>query len=297
MFGYPQCNLQGNCPNEKVLQYDPDTNRWEELGNLEMPRSYHEVVEIPGYFCDILENMATTQQPTTEPTFEIPPLESLRTAALIVGGVDVFDVADRGNANVELFGCPDATEVSVRIEDYPSTAVLPGGTFIHDEELGDFALVCGGDLCNQEGDLTVCNISDKCYAWYPNDNSWTNVSSLTTERWKHIFARTRDLDNPTSDELRLMTIGGSATTEIYNEEDGRWQFYRNLTFPSWESRNCLVQSGSKIIYMSNDDVYEINLAKPTDGDTFEAELVSQLPPNLEVPGKCAVLTIDGYAGE
>ena len=52
IFGNPWCDNEGQCTNTEVIQYNPEINDWVSLGHMTEPRTYHEVIEVPGEFCD-----------------------------------------------------------------------------------------------------------------------------------------------------------------------------------------------------------------------------------------------------
>ncbi len=54
IFGFPNCNAEGFCPSDGVLQYDQDNDRWELLGSIDVQRRMHTVVEVPGEWCDLV---------------------------------------------------------------------------------------------------------------------------------------------------------------------------------------------------------------------------------------------------
>ncbi len=69
IFGEPVCSDDASCENKGILQYLAETDTWEAIGTMLVPRSYHEVIEIPASFCDILvpreEDTTSSTMPTT----------------------------------------------------------------------------------------------------------------------------------------------------------------------------------------------------------------------------------------
>ncbi len=65
IFGYPRCANGGVCANIEVLQYDPDMDSWIDLGDMNSARENALFVEVPKYFCDMLDTRTTVTDPTT----------------------------------------------------------------------------------------------------------------------------------------------------------------------------------------------------------------------------------------
>ncbi len=62
VFGSPRCNGSGSssCSSVEVAQYSPEADRWEAVGRMRRPRTYHEVVEVPGFFCEAVQTRLLT---------------------------------------------------------------------------------------------------------------------------------------------------------------------------------------------------------------------------------------------
>ncbi len=52
MFGGPICDGENQCENREVLQYNEALDTWDSLGYMQETRLLHEVIEVPGSFCD-----------------------------------------------------------------------------------------------------------------------------------------------------------------------------------------------------------------------------------------------------
>ena len=50
-FGFPKCDNLGECLPQDVMQYQPDTDTWLNLGPMMEARTMHEVVEVPLEYC------------------------------------------------------------------------------------------------------------------------------------------------------------------------------------------------------------------------------------------------------
>ena len=68
IFGSPTCNDNGYCANDRVIQYDPVTDKWNYLEDMGTARLYHEVIEVPKSFC--YEYTPPPTEATTETTTE-----------------------------------------------------------------------------------------------------------------------------------------------------------------------------------------------------------------------------------
>ncbi len=55
IFGNPSCDSQGECVYLDVIQYNPGTNSWDNLGEMLHSRELHTVVEVPESFCLLAE--------------------------------------------------------------------------------------------------------------------------------------------------------------------------------------------------------------------------------------------------
>ena len=58
IFGHTKCDDNAVCDNSLVFQYHPHIDEWVQIGTMNSRRS-HEVVEVPGDFCDNLQIMTT----------------------------------------------------------------------------------------------------------------------------------------------------------------------------------------------------------------------------------------------
>ncbi len=68
IFGAPYCDAVNNCYYSQIVQYQPEYDEWTLLGDMTKTRRLHEVVEVPNYFCDLLEPATTTTSPDTSPS-------------------------------------------------------------------------------------------------------------------------------------------------------------------------------------------------------------------------------------
>ena len=53
VFGYTNCDNEGNCVNDRVLQYDPMMDEWKFIGSIKEERNDVEVVEVPRSWCNL----------------------------------------------------------------------------------------------------------------------------------------------------------------------------------------------------------------------------------------------------
>ena len=54
IFGMSACDGGSVCDNRDVIQYDPQTNAWVNLGAMVHSRTNHDVVEVPASYCNVL---------------------------------------------------------------------------------------------------------------------------------------------------------------------------------------------------------------------------------------------------
>ena len=53
VFGFTRCDEEGNCEDDRVLQYDPKADEWRFIGNILGERRDVEVVEVPRSWCNM----------------------------------------------------------------------------------------------------------------------------------------------------------------------------------------------------------------------------------------------------
>ncbi len=175
IFGAPFVNALNEISYHNIIQYIEEDQEWILLGDMNEPRRFHEAVEVPNSYCDILDDITTVSPPTTTTTelttTDEPPREE--TAALIIGGYVYGPDADITDA-VELFGCDGGSQFLAPLE---NRNAFMGATFVDDED-GGYVLACGGTQCIDNR----CAISDLCYEWRPQTNVWEQTSVLTQDR-------------------------------------------------------------------------------------------------------------------
>jgi hypothetical protein len=113
-----------------------------------------------------------------------PTLCQNDTAVLLVGGGNPNDGTYR-NKTVELYGCSNVTEKSLRVADFPTITFQSSGIYRNDTK---DVLVCGG-----MGNCTIhddkCPYPNNCYLWNPQNDSWSPAPNLM---------------NPTGNQLIVM---------------------------------------------------------------------------------------------
>ncbi len=288
IFGNPLCGDEGACEFTEVLQYSSDTNTWESLGKLLQSRLYHEVIEVPGEFCE--EFASSTASPsttgTTLATTTESPTETIESVAMIIGGLWDIPGEDRSVLlqSVELFGCPGTEDTSLLMQDYPGAVYFTAGTHYPDGSAPGRVVVCGGIFCN----LNTCNLGKDCFQWTPEDQWQAFDDDNDNEKFSHFMALVRDIDSD-SDELVPLVLGLTQQTEIYDPESKQWKQYRELDGNYWVQTGCIVQYEENI-YHVDDQVTLLN----TSG--WEFLPVASVPEFLQNPGRCAIAEIGGYPG-
>jgi hypothetical protein len=170
VFGAPRCDGANGCTNDQVIQLSMDSNEWSIIGRMNRPRRFHEMVELPRAFCDLI----TPEEVIPEPVQNVPG----PTAAIIVGGYTggfSFDSL----ADVEIFGCDQPKAIAQP----PFKAFLTGGTYVEEQDGDRYVIVCGGNVCESE----PCVVSDRCLEYRPADNAWTEVAPMVKRRYNHIM--------------------------------------------------------------------------------------------------------------
>ncbi len=293
IFGNPVCNAMGACEYTEVIQHDPILDAWITLGHMTIDRRYHDVVEVPVEFCDVLGDIQpTTETPTTtaDPATTDEPLpgEESNNVAMIIGGV--WEGASGGNLlpSVELFGCPGYEDVALPIDDFPVAIYLSGGEYLEDEEK---VLVCGGFTCDNRPDQLNCRIVTDCYEW-TNELHWQQASaSLNERRWAHIMVSAVNIDLPGNDTRYPLVLGGSnAETEIYDPDNDVWNPYYDLPESGWRTLDCIVQYG--------DDIYHLrNTFTRLDTLTWDSEDMGEIPEFVSGGDRCSLVRIKGHVGK
>lgn len=290
IFGNPVCNSTGECRYTEVVQHNPGEDTWLTLGHMTTDRRYHEVVEVPVEFCDVLGTiMTTTEAPTTteDPAITDEPLpgEDSSNVAMIIGGI--WEEASGGSTlpSVELFGCPGYQNVALPVEDYPTAIYLTAGQYMEDENK---VLVCGGFTCE---DQIGCRIITDCYEWMPELHWQEATASLNERKWSHIMASAVNVDLVGDDEHYPLVLGGTDTvTEMYDPVNDEWYPYYDLPEGNWRSIDCLVQYG--------DDIYHINTAiTKLDTLSWSALDLGEVPEFISGGGRCSMVRIKGHVGE
>ncbi len=237
------------------------------------PRRNHCVIEVPEYYCQIQR-------------FSPPAPDS---AAMVIGGLLISAISEPYEPldSVELFGCPNAGGESVYIDPYLVRVFLAGGTYYPSEVEGELGkvVVCGGSLCDTEGD---CDISNDCYEWTP-ENRWLPAAPSNELRWANLMALVPDLDSGSNDRVPVM-LGLGNTPEIYDPQEDVWRLYRELDASNWNSLGCLFQFQDSIFHIRL-EVYELNTL------TWELTQIALVPEVLYPPGRCALATIGDTQGK
>ncbi len=59
-FGFPYCDNLGECTYDRIIQYNSETDEWDdEIGRMSEPKKGHVVIEVPSDFCSILSGNQT----------------------------------------------------------------------------------------------------------------------------------------------------------------------------------------------------------------------------------------------
>ena len=284
MIGAKNCDNTTACDMDLVIQYDPDWDMWMPIGELLNGRFAHEVIEVPGYFCDSFTTLTTPSNPATptgSTSTPMPPMEP-DSAAIIFGGVYQGDGVALNS--FEVFGCPEM--------DGPTTFSLGSMPFrghsragVYDDTTGDI-LICGGSICTDD---VSCDLSTDCHRWNPATNSFTSDASLQTIR-SH-FLMTILENEPTA-------IGGASGTDLteqYDSGTNTWSDYRRLPASDYNTwQNCLIHYKG-FIYSITNTVVKID---PNAGDwVATAETLAPSIPGSMIPvGKCVGFQINGDDG-
>ncbi len=275
IFGAAVCAGPDACEYEQVIQYDPEEDDWIDLGTMELPRRFHEVIEVPISFCDLLPDSLET---TTAPP--IPPVD-LDNAMLVIGGYE--DNAGNNIDFVEVFGCQGPPR---SVSSLPFGVFGAGGVLVPGEEDDEgHVLVCGGGQCSGSN----CDPSTLCLQWTPSDNTWTESSNLTQPFFAHIMALVPDIDTGNLDEFFPAVLGFRNESEIFDPETNTWSPYQPLP-GNWYSLECFTQLGQKIYHIAR-SVEELDIL------TWQINtLIEDLPTEYRSPLMCAGVEIDGVLG-
>ncbi len=60
VFGNTVCDDAGSCTYSEVVQYDPETDSWDSLGQMSVGRAFHTVIEVPVELCYLSATTTTT---------------------------------------------------------------------------------------------------------------------------------------------------------------------------------------------------------------------------------------------
>ncbi len=277
-----------------MVQYQPDTDTWETLGEMNIGRSFHEVIEVPREFCSRLPAYTPTTESTTTQeaatTTEGPPVDETRVAMIVGGTFSTTSENDKPIQGVELFGCPGSEERSVPLPDTPEPLYLTDGVFYKQDDGSERVLVCGGLVC--PADSMSCEIVETCYEFNSTSGDWKiSDSSLTTNRSDHFMGLAPNLVIG-SDERVPLVLGRSRTTDIYDPTNNQWLQYKDIpdTIDVWRKSSCITQYGDKI-YAITELVYELDV---TEWDINP--LGTSVPDFLQNPGRCGIAVIDGVPG-
>lgn len=283
MFGNPMCDGEGVCEYREVLQYSEVTDTWDFLGTLQETRTLHEVIEVPGEYCD--EYLGSVSSTTDAPITVTDGTTDIETVAMIIGGL--WDVDNEGLvgyvlSEVELFGCPGSEDTSVVLQDFPEPVYLTAATFYDNK-----VVTCGGYTCREDA-TEICGVLDDCFQWTPEEQWQPFVDNLDNRKWAHIMPKVQNMLINSTVPVPLV-IGLNSLTEIYNPDTEQWESY--LQVPSnMVSFACFVQSGNFIYYLRNNII-------ALDTTTWDIEDFGTVPEFLEHPGRCAALEIDGRSGK
>ncbi len=269
IFGFPICNNEGVCFQQGILQYDPQSDSWEEIGTLREPRAFQEVIEVPIDFCND------------------PPR---KTAVVILGGGSEDQSAGSGfTASAEIFGCDDNDVFQARIADFPEQVLIPSGVFLEDRGVSDAdrVLFCGGYYCNATG---TCRLEDSCFSWNSRDNAYTPDNDMGATRWTHMMTNLVDSRIPDSTLTQPVILGYRPMSEIYDRASRTWSNYLLLEgTDNWYTATCFVNYNGGIYYSSN-------VTYRLDPETWLIETLGVVPEGLQPPGRCAGIDIDGTPG-
>ena len=164
IFGTPTCQPTGTCEMDNVVQWNPVTESWKNVGRLNTGRRLHEVVEVPATFCDpYVDQITSTMTPPT--TTITPPTTERKSAALLIGGwTNDPEVPElEGPLDlIELFGCEYGPDETVALQPYPMQVFHSAATFVEDND-GGFVVVCGGFNCEVGSDPNSCSLTSSKY--------------------------------------------------------------------------------------------------------------------------------------
>ncbi len=174
--------------------------------------------------------------------------------------------------------------------------------------------MCGGFACPEN---ETCARSNRCYAWNPRDNQWTLHSELNEPRALDVmllvrcpgaqcpdkasrgtFFKAPNLDDSASEGLYPLALGGNVQqTEIYNENEGEWQLYRNLSSNAYDSYKCLAynlrDSNDGLLYsIDRNNITTLNLL-----DDFDFVPIGSTPDPMTYPLMCSLVNIGGTLGK
>ena len=279
IFGNAKCGTDGACPYKGVVQYDAETDKWIDLGDMLIERQMHSIVEVPSTFCDYFAPLPTVPPKPILPT-PAPPSPTAN-AALVVAGFWPNHPTDPYLRTAELFGCPGRD--SIPVKDYPLGSYLHAGVYIASSNR---VLVCGGYSC----DGGECTVRKNCYHFSPDWNVWSEMQEFSSPRWGHIMPLLNDL-NVTQPQQTPVAMGLERDTEIYDGNLHDWRGYIDLPETSWYSTGCFLQHENGLIYDLRIDAVEF------DPNTWQTRNLGQLPISVARVGRCgSIIKDDGEEG-
>ncbi len=291
VFGSPTCDSEGKCLNKEVIQYDYDSNTWVTLGEMDIDRTSHHVVEVPAEFCNSLTNVPGASTVVTTSSSGISTTEPMEdqsdNVAMVIGGVEESGDGTYSfqSLKVELFGCPDHESTSVEIQEFPYGVLLTSAQYYPHE---DSVLVCGGIACTEEGSVGcpdgVINLTSDCQHITPRTH-WRSYAPLPNPEYNGLLT-SANLDG----KPLFVYQHGSYLLDLDAEV---WHEYGELEETAYGADGCMVQHGHGVYYISKASKQMIRL----DTQRWEKGVVSPpLPQSVDV-SRCSLVEIDGTTGK
>ena len=290
MFGNMEnCNTEGVCDYDEVMQYDDASNMWVSLGRMTESKTFHDVVEVPQSFCDAFRDSHEAKKQTEKPKEKAKARpDDATTVAMIVGGYDDNRLDnDRVHTSVEVYGCPDVDYYTIQVDDYPKRIYGSAGRFYVEPADGvEKVLSCGGFSTNSGVNL----ISEQCYEFIYETGLWQEAPyDLQRNKWAHIMAMIPDLESEDLSQLVPSVMGLRLDTEIFQPGNRTWREYYPLEETNWWTLGCFIQYMDKVYQIRN----EVNELDPS---TWNITPLDVVPEFLRSPGKCTGVEVDGHPG-